>query len=258
MKRFLTLYALFLILTGCSEKPSTLKKNELHVKHGDNKLTQNTTHSFPKSKTLQPSPTSATKKIILDVPLISQKPELKYGCEVTSLAMVLQHAGIKVNKMDLANEIKKDPTPLSTNKSGDIIQWGDPKEGFVGDITGKNKGYAVHVQPLQELMERYLPNRTVNLTGKTFNTVLAQIKLGKPVVVWTTGDYRLPDRWESWKHDDKKITAPLDLHAVVIVGLEDKYIYINDPLTVKKGHKVSQDIFIQSWEALGKQALSYR
>lgn len=62
MKRFLTLYALFLILTGCSEKPSTLKKNELHVKHGDNKLTQNTTHSFPKSKTLQPSPTSATKK----------------------------------------------------------------------------------------------------------------------------------------------------------------------------------------------------
>ncbi len=63
------------------------------------------------------------------------------------------------------------------------------------------------------------------------------------MVVWTTGDYRLPDRWESWKHDDKKITAPLDLHAVVIVGLEDKYIYINDPLTVKKAHKASQDIF---------------
>lgn len=258
MKKLLTLYALFLILAGCSEKTPSFKKDELQVKHKENKWTQNTTHSFPENKPLQPSPTSVTKKTILDVPLISQKPELKYGCEVTSLAMVLQHAGIKVDKMDLANEIKKDTTPLSTNKSGDIIQWGDPKEGFVGDITGKNKGYAVHVQPLQELMERYLPNRTVNLTGKPFNTVLTQIKLGKPVVVWTTGDYRLPDRWESWKHDTKKITAPLDLHAVVIVGLEDKYIYINDPLTVKKAHKVSQDTFIQSWEALGKQALSYR
>lgn len=52
------------------------------------------------------------------------------------------------------------------SKNGDITQWGDPKEGFVGDITGKNKGYAVYVQPLQELMEQYLPNRTVNLTGK--------------------------------------------------------------------------------------------
>ncbi len=26
---------------------------------------------------------------------------------------------------------------------------GNPKEGFVGDITRKDKGYAVHVQPLQ-------------------------------------------------------------------------------------------------------------
>lgn len=52
---------------------------------------------------------------------------------------------------------------------------GDPKEGFVGDITGKTKGYAVYVQPLQELMERYLPNRTVNLTGKAFNDVLAGV-----------------------------------------------------------------------------------
>ncbi|MEC2743817.1 C39 family peptidase, partial [Bacillus cereus] len=90
MKRFLTLYALVLILAGCSEKTPSLKKNELQVKQKDNKLIQNTTHSIPKSKSLQPSPTPANKKIILDVPLISQKPELKYGCEVTSLAMVLQ------------------------------------------------------------------------------------------------------------------------------------------------------------------------
>jgi uncharacterized protein YvpB len=85
------------------------------------------------------------EKLILDVPLIAQNPELKYGCEVTSLAMVLQYAGIKVNKTELANSIKKDNDPLIIGKGGNIEHWGDPNDGFVGDITGKKKGYAVYV-----------------------------------------------------------------------------------------------------------------
>ncbi|MDF2085666.1 C39 family peptidase [Bacillus pseudomycoides] len=258
MKKLLILYVLFLILAGCSTKQSPVEKQESNVGHKDVELKKNVKYPTSQNKPLQSPNPSVQEKVILNVPLISQKPELKYGCEVTSLAMVLQHAGIKVNKIQLANSIKKDNDPLFMNKSGDIIQWGDPKEGFVGDITGKNKGYAVYVQPLQELMERYLPNRTVNLTGKAFNDVLAQIKMDKPVVIWTTGDYKVPDRWESWKHGNKQITAPLDLHAVVLIGFEDGYIYINDPLSEKKAHKVNQKTFIQSWNALGKQALSYR
>ncbi|PFA22872.1 MULTISPECIES: C39 family peptidase [Bacillus cereus group] len=258
MKRLLTLYILFSILTGCSAKQPLVKKHESSVGYEDRGLTKNVKQLTSQNKPQQSPAPSSQEKVILDVPLISQKPELKYGCEVTSLAMVLQHAGIKVNKMQLANSIKKDNAPLSMSKNGDITRWGDPKEGFVGDITGKNKGYAVYVQPLQELMEQYLPNRTVNLTGKNFNDVLAQIKIGKPVVVWTTGDYKVPDRWESWKHENKQITAPLDLHAVVLIGFEDGYIYINDPLSGKKAYKVNQETFIQSWDALGKQALSYR
>ncbi|MDN9011582.1 C39 family peptidase [Brevibacillus laterosporus] len=258
MKRLLIIYVLFSILAGCFTKQFPVEKQGSNVGHEDVELTKNVKHPSSQNEPLQSPTPSIQEKVILDVPLILQKPELKYGCEVTSLAMVLQHAGIKVNKMELANSIKKDNDPLSMNKSGNIIQWGDPKEGFVGDITGKNKGYAVYVQPLQELMEHYLPNRTVNLTGKPFNDVLTQIKMNKPVVVWTTGDYKVPDRWESWKHGNKQITTPLDLHAVVLTGFEDGYIYINDPLSEKKARKVNQETFIQSWNALGKQALSYR
>lgn len=251
-KRFLILYALFAFITGYSTKQTSTEKHE------EAELTKNVKYSSPQTEPPQPSTPPKQEKVILDVPLIPQKPELKFGCEVTSLAMVLQHAGVKVDKMQLANNIKKDNDPPSVSKDGDILQWGNPKEGFVGDITGKTMGFAVYVEPLQQLMEHYLPNRTVNLTGKSFDDVLAQVNMGKPVVVWTTGDYKLPDKWASWKHGNENITAPLDLHAVVLVGFENGYVYINDPLTEKKALQVNKETFIQSWDALGKQALSYR
>ncbi len=243
------------ILAGCSAKQIP---SENQGASGAREQTETTKSEEKPLNTLQLSEPSPPKKVILDVPLISQNPELKYGCEVTSLAMVLQYAGIKVSKTELASKIKKDNDPLVVGKSGDIKHWGNPKDGFVGDMTGKKKGYAVYVQPLQELMEHYLPGRTVNLTGKPFDDVLSQIKKGKPVVVWTTGDYKAPNRVESWQHGDEQIKATLDLHAVVLVGFEPQFIYLNDPLAVKKDNKVNRQTFIQSWNALGKQALSYR
>lgn len=258
MKWALSLFLLFFILVGCSSRQAHDETNAVREQTG---TTENAKHQAAETESPQPlsSPVAPKEdKVMLDVPLIPQNPELKYGCEVTSLAMVLQHAGIKVEKTELAKGVKKENDPLSVDQKGDIKHWGDPEDGFVGDVTGKNKGYAVHVKPLQELMEHYLPGRTVNLTGKSFDDVVSQINAGKPVVVWTTGDYKLPDRWESWKHGNERIHAPMDLHAVVLVGYEPGYIYVNDPLSEKKGHKVSRETFIGSWNALGKQALSYR
>ncbi|MBT2687827.1 C39 family peptidase [Bacillus sp. ISL-47] len=197
------------------------------------------------------------RSVMLDVPLINQNPELKYGCEVTSLTMVLQYAGIKIGKMDLYNRVKKDNDPLIRYKN-DIVKWGNPAEGFVGDMTGKRAGYAVFDKPIEELVNKYLPGRAVNLTGQDFNSVLNHASKGFPVVVWTTGDYRLPDRWESWTHGSQTIKTPLDLHAVVLVGYDDNYVYLNDPLSGRKQVKVSKERFISSWKALRSRAVSYQ
>lgn len=197
------------------------------------------------------------EKELLDVPLIRQNPELKYGCEVTSLSMVLQYAGVHVTKLQLAKEIVKDLDPVKKTKNGDITEWGNPAHGFVGDITGKHMGYAVFDEPIYDLMEKYLPERAVNLTGKSFSEVLKQVEHKRPVVIWATGDYRLPDRWESWKHGNETIITPLDLHAVVLVGYDSKHVYLNDPLSGKKTVKVNKERFIDSWVALKKRAVSY-
>lgn len=121
MKRLLILYVLFSILAGCSTKQSPVEKHGSNVGHEVIELTKNPTFQ---NEPLQSRAPSVQEKVNLDVPLISQKPELKYGCEVASLAMVLQYAGIKVHKMQLANSIKKDTPSLSMNKNKDIIQWG--------------------------------------------------------------------------------------------------------------------------------------
>lgn len=195
-------------------------------------------------------------KISLNVPLINQNPELKYGCEVTSLAMMLQYAGVQTNKMELYKNVMKDQDKL-VKKNNDIIQWGDPAKGFVGDMTGKSAGYAVFDKPIENLVNQYMPGHAVNLTKKPFQEILNHVGNGYPTLVWTTGDYRLPDRWESWIHQNKTIKTPLDLHAVVITGYDQQNVYLNDPLSGKKDVKVNKKQFEASWKALQSRAISY-
>ncbi|PLT28044.1 C39 family peptidase [Peribacillus deserti] len=203
------------------------------------------------------APAAHKKEILLNVPLIRQNPELKYGCEVTSLAMVLGYAGVTADKLTLSKEIKFDHDPL-VKQDGNIIKWGNPQHGFVGDMTGKEQGYAVYDKPIQDLLEKYMPNRSVNLTGMPFQAVLHHVSSGFPVIVWTTGNYRLPDRPEAWQHGKRIIETPMDLHAVVLVGYDKNHVFINDPLSGKKQVPVPKDTFKASWHALKKRAVSYK
>ena len=56
-------------------------------------------------------------QVHLDIPAISQNPELPRGCEVTSLVMLLNSAGVNVNKMVLAEKVKK------RSHSANCPQW---------------------------------------------------------------------------------------------------------------------------------------
>jgi uncharacterized protein YvpB len=254
--------ALLLWTTGCSVNPPSAAKRPsapLEIRQDPPAMEQAVQEQQPirSMSAKQVKQAARPARRMLDVPLIKQNPELKYGCEVTSLAMLLRYAGHDVDKLTLARQVRKDKEPL-VQHNGNIKQWGDPNKGFVGDMTGKRKGFAVYNKPLEELMRRYMGERTRNLTGKPFDALLDSVAAGKPVVIWATGDFTLPTEWESWHKDGKKIVAPFDEHVVLLVGYDSSYVYVNDPLSGVKQQRVSRQAMKKSWEALGKQALSYR
>jgi uncharacterized protein YvpB len=195
---------------------------------------------------------------ILDVKLIRQMPELPRGCEVTSLAMMLNYAKVNVNKMTLAREIDKDPTKY--RKINGKIYFGNPNTGFVGSMyTFSKPGFGVYNGPIYKLGKKYFPTRIINITGSEFSHLEDYITLGSPVWVITTTSFNsVPKKyWYEWNTPTGKIHITYKEHSVLITGYDNEYLYINDPLYNSRNRKVNKANFIKGWEQFGKQAITF-
>ncbi|PEX37971.1 hypothetical protein COK00_30545 [Bacillus cereus] len=194
------------------------------------------------------------EKIILsNVPFIQQLPELDRGCEVTSLAMMLQYAGITMDKMKLANEIKK------VDFMNDGVR-GNPNEGFVGNIyTFSESGYGVYHGPLFQLAKKYLPNKAVDLTGKSIEEMYKSVKAGQPVVMITNATFAPLDEAEFtiWETNSGDVSITYNEHCVVLIGYDKEFVYIRDPLSESLDVKVPRENFEKAWIQMGSQAISY-
>lgn len=209
-----------------------------------------------KSVTATESPLQVSK--IVDVPVISQLPELPRGCEVTSLAMLLNFKGIEIDKLELAKLIQKDPTPYQIREGK--VYFGNPNEGFVGDIYNLDEpGYGVYHKPIKELAESILPNQVVDLTGSDFSDLELSISNELPVWVIINSRYKpLPkNEFRVWDTSEGEVTITYREHSVVITGYDKEYIYFNDPLTGEKNKKAPKQDFISAWEQMGRQAISF-
>ncbi|MCP1161970.1 MULTISPECIES: C39 family peptidase [Bacillus] len=193
------------------------------------------------------------KVILSNVPLIQQLPELDRGCEVTSLAMMLQYAGITVDKMKLANEIKK------VDFMNDGVR-GNPNEGFVGNIyTFSESGYGVYHGPLFQLAKKYLPNKAVDLTGKSIEELYKSVKLEQPVVMITNATFAPldEDEFTTWETNSGDVSITYNEHCVVLIGYDKEFVYIRDPLNESLDVKVPRESFEKAWMQMGSQAISY-
>ncbi len=169
-------------------------------------------------------PTFIKEEIHLEAPHILQYPELPRGCEVTSLAMLLSYYDYDVDKMKLAEEVKKDPTPY-TVKNGKI-HFGNPYDGFVGDMYSlTTPGLGVYHGPLVELANQYVKehHEVVDLTGDSFYKVLEALNNGQPVQVIINAKYKkLPDSaFKTRQTPSGPIDITMSEHSVLVTGYDE-------------------------------------
>lgn len=192
----------------------------------------------------------------IDTKTIYQLPELQRGCEVTSLAMLLKNRGIEVSKLELASKVKKDTTKY--RKINGKIYYGDPNKGFVGDMYSKsNNGYAVYHKPIYDLMNQYIDNSGIDLTGCEFNDLYYFLDNGSPVWTIINVTYKKlsdNDFFYWYSDEEKKIKVTSKEHSVIITGYDDNNIIINDPLVGIK--TIEKNQFIECWEQMGNQAIT--
>ncbi len=193
--------------------------------------------------------------VSIKVPVILQSPELVNGSEVTSLAMLLSAGGVAVDKVELAKALSIDTTEKS-ELDGEIT-YGSPYFGFVGDMYSEAESYGVYNQPIFALLQSYIYDYAVDLTGCDFSLVERFLNKGYPVWVMTTETFRKleDDEFLTYNTNFGKVTVTSKSQAVLVTGYDSNFVYINDPMGNE--NKVVRQNFIDSFEQMGNQAISY-
>lgn len=193
------------------------------------------------------------ENILLSVPTLQQFPELPRGCEVTSLAMLLNFAGVPVDKLTLANEITKVP----------YLQdgfYGNPHQGFVGNMFTYNEpGLTVYHEVIEDLANQYLPYQIDNISGDRFSSVQKKLNEGKPVwvIVGSTFAFVPEEQWETWNTREGEIKVTRRVHSVLVTGYDGNNVYFNDPFFPDQNRSANFQEFVTSWTQFGSQAISY-
>lgn len=156
----------------------------------------------------------------LKVPIVNQRPELPNGCEITAVTMMVNFAGNRVNKLQLA-------AVMPRSKS-------DPNLGYLGNPAGY--GITIFPPALMGVVRKYTGNAK-NLTGLGLDGLAYQLSSGHPVVTWHT-------------------LHGFPYHALTVTGYDQARIYFNDCWTGKASSMTRQQ-FLRNWQTQAQRAISY-
>jgi len=188
--------------------------------------------------------------ISIEVPEILQKPELPNGCEITSLATLLQANGVMGSKLELESYLNKVEFKIIDG----VKYGGDPEVSFVGDPK-KNTGWYAFEQPIIEAGNKFLQESASHLTVIKTDQFIELLNRGHALAVWTTLDLS-PIRYGCgwYLEEGRKIEAIKNLHCIVIYGYDREHYFVMDPLKGKI--KLKRITVEKSYEDMGKRAIT--
>ena len=172
----------------------------------------------------------------LSVNCILQKPELPTGCEVTSLAMLLNYLGYNADKVELSrNHLPK--MQFYYNEDGALC-GADFRSTFVGDPESEYS-YGCYAPCIVTAANSYLSAvgagaQARDITGTSLEELFDRIDSGSPVLIWITADglaaSYLTETWLTpegytvqWRRNE---------HCAVLTGYDcgAGVVYVSDPL----------------------------
>lgn len=214
-----------------------------------------TTNPFKAEVLLADANVSADK--LLDVPLEDQNAgdtPMENGCEITALSMLLNYYGYKTDKNDLAEQLNY--VPLYEDEDEDI--HGNPHEGFVGNIYEGYEAMGVAVEPIAEVANDVVQGKqtVVSSSDTSFTDLVTIIQAGTPVWVVTTVDFQVPteDDFQIWETTSGEVEISPLCHAVVITGVDEENVYVNDPFGYKN-RIVDRNDFAEIYQLMGSESL---
>lgn len=194
---------------------------------------------------------------LLDVPLENQNAgevPLENGCEITALSMLLNYYGYETDKNELAELL--DYVPLYEDE-GEAI-YGNPHEGFVGNIYEGYDAMGVAVEPITEVANQVIQNNHTVIadTDTSFSKIASVVQGGTPVWVVTTVDFQVPtsEDFRVWQTTSGEVEVSPLCHAVVITGVDEENVYVNDPYGYKN-RIVERSDFEAIYQLMGSESL---
>lgn len=196
------------------------------------------------------------KTILLDVPMEKQLDEsaLENGGGVTALSMLLRYYRFDTTKNELAEMLPTVPLEAENGLHG------DPTEAFVGNIAS-GEALGVYASPLARIAQEVVGEEYHVIASEMtpFEELLEQVQRNRPVWIAVSKDLKIPDQRKNktWETENKVLTVPEYVHGVLIVGMDQYRVYVNDPLTDKE-IEIKIDEMKEIYQKMGSQSLYLR